>query len=56
MAPRQRAVPGAVTAVWRLARPLATVMLLVSFLVAGLGAGLLVLALPRSGRAGKIAA
>ncbi len=32
------------------------VMLLVSFVVAGLGIGLLVLALSRSGRAGKIAA
>jgi hypothetical protein len=31
-------------------------MLLVSFVVAGLGTGLLVLGLPRSGGAGKIAA
>jgi hypothetical protein len=37
-------------------RSLATVMLLVSFVVAGLRIELLVLALSRSGRAGKIAA
>jgi hypothetical protein len=45
-----------VTALWRPARSLATLMLLVSFVVAGLRIELLVLALSRSGRAGKIAA
>lgn len=51
-----QAGPGAVTALWRPTRSLATVMLLVSFVVAGLRIELLVLALSRSGRAGKIAA
>jgi DNA-binding transcriptional LysR family regulator len=45
----------AVTAVWRPTSSLATAMPLVRFVVAGLGIGLPVLALSRSGRAGKIA-
>jgi hypothetical protein len=44
------------TALWRPPRWLVTVVPLVSCVVAGFRAGLLVLALPRPGAAGKIAA
>jgi hypothetical protein len=51
-----QAGPGVASAVSRSARSLATVMLLVSSVVAGLRTELPVLAVSRPGRAGKIAA